>query len=130
MTWQPVAVLYPDAELDATGLLRADLAAEGEADVKVVRTLPDPRPARCVQIVRDGGTQSDLRDRARLRFLVWDTTDKAATDLALLVLALVLAWPGRGSVVRVVPQSGPYEIPDAAPKRYLLIEVHFRGVNL
>ena len=127
MTWQPVAVLYPDAELVATGLLREDLAAQGDTDVWVGRKLPSSRPRRAVQIVRDGGSSSEMRDRARLRVLVWDSSDEAATNLALLVLALVMEWPGRGGVLRVVHESGPVEIPDAAPKRYLLIEVHFRG---
>lgn len=127
MTWQPVAVLYPDAELVATGLLREDLAAQGDTDVWVGRKLPSSRPRRAVQIVRDGGSSSEMRDRARLRVLVWDSSDEAATDLARLVLALVMEWPGRGGVLRVVHESGPVEIPDAAPKRYLLIEVHFRG---
>ena len=127
MTWQPVAVLYPDAELVATGLLREGLAAQGETDVWVGRKLPGSRPRRAVQIVRDGGSSSEMRDRARLRVLVWDSSDEAATNLALLVLALVMEWQGRGGVLRVVHESGPVEIPDAAPKRYLLIEVHFRG---
>ena len=127
MTWQPVAVLYPDAELVATGLLREDLAAQGDTDVWVGRKLPPSRPRRAVQIVRDGGSSSEMRDRARLRVLVWDSSDEAATDLARLVLALVMEWPGSRGVLRVVHESGPVEIPDAAPKRYLLIEVHFRG---
>ena len=90
MTWQPVAVLYPDAELVATGLLREDLAAQGDTDVWVGRKLPSSRPRRAVQIVRDGGSSSEMRDRARLRVLVWDSSDEAATDLARLVLALVM----------------------------------------
>lgn len=130
MTWQPTAIIYPDAELVATGLLRTDLAAQSEADLWVGRKLPSTRPTRAVQVVRDGGNSENLRDRARLRFLVWDTTDQKATDLARLVVALVTAWPGRSGITRVVHESGPYEIPDAAPKRYLLFTIHFQGDEL
>lgn len=136
MTWQPASVLYPDAEYVATDLLRDLLAEQGETDVKVVRTFPSNpdgsprRPARCVQVIRDGGNASNLRDRARLRFLVWDTTDEAATDLARLVVALVPRMAGQSGVLRTEHLSGPYEIPDAAPKRYLLFQIEFRGEAL
>lgn len=128
--WQPVSVVYPDAELVAITLLRDLLAGEGEADVKVVRDIPPTRPARCVQVVRDGGRSANLRDSARLRVNVWDTTAQKATDLARLVVALVPGMVGQSGVLRTEHLSGPYEVPDAAPRRYLLFEVDFRGVPL
>lgn len=129
-TWQPASVIYPDVELVATGLLRTLLAAEGQADVWVGRKLPTTRPVRAVQVVRDGGNSDGLRDRARLRFLVWDATDQKASDLARLIVALVPEMAGSSGVVRTEHLSGPYEIPDAAPQRYLLFQIDFRGTAL
>lgn len=130
MTWQPSAILYPDVELVATTLLRAGLEGQGETDVWVGRKLPKVRPPRAVQIVRDGGAATNGRDRARLRFLVWDANDDDVGDLARLVVALVGDWPGSSGVLRTEHLSGPYEIPDAAPKRYLLFQIEFRGEAL
>lgn len=127
MTWQPAGVLYPDAELEFATALRVLLIAEGETDVWVGRKLPTTRPPRAVQVVRDGGNSSNLRDRARLRVLVWDTTDQKVTALARLIVALVPRMAGSGGVLRTQHESGPYEITDAAPKRYLLFEIHYRG---
>lgn len=130
MTWQPAAVLYPDAELATITALRALLIGEGETDVKVVRTMPATRPPRCVQVIRDGGNASNLRDRARLRVLVWDTSYADVTALARLIVALMPTLVGQSGVLRVEHLSGPYEIPDAAPKQYLLFEIHLRGAVL
>ncbi|WP_028637723.1 hypothetical protein [Nocardioides sp. URHA0032] len=131
MTWQPTAVLYPDAELTTIAALRTLINAQsGQSDVKVVRTIPATRPARCVQVVRDGGNSANLRDKARLRVNVWDTTDQKATDLARLVVALVPRLVGANGVLRTEHLSGPYEIPDAAPMRYLLFQIDLRGEAL
>jgi hypothetical protein len=130
MTWQPAAILYPDAELVATAGLRALLLSQGETDVWVGRKLPDIRPTRAVQVVRDGGNSGNLRDGARLRVLVWDATDQKATDLARLIVALMPRMVGANGVLRTEHLSGPYEIPDAAPKRYLLFQIDTRGEAL
>lgn len=131
MTWQPAAILYPDAELVLTGLLRTAINAEDAgAEVWVGRKLPPVRPARAVQVVRDGGSVADLRDRPRLRVIVWDTTDQKVADLARLVVAIMPSLVGQGGILYTQHESGPYEIPDAAPCRYLLFEVHLRGVAL
>lgn len=131
MTWQPAAVLYPDAELTTITLLRTLLAAEGQGDVKVIRTMPQTRPPRCVQIIRDGGNASNLRDRARLRVLVWDTSYDKVTALARLLVALMPRMVGQEGVLRVEHQSGPYEIAETGVfKQYALFEVHLRGEQL
>lgn len=131
MPWQPVGVRYPDTEAATAALLRDLLADHPEADgVWVGRKLPKNRPPRAVQIIRDGGAQRELRDRAVLRVLVWDRTDEEVADLAGLVCALVPLMVGRSGVLYVKHLSGPYEVPDAAPKRYLLFEIHFRGEPL
>ncbi|NUR79982.1 MAG: hypothetical protein HOQ21_06000 [Dermatophilaceae bacterium] len=130
MPWQPAAVRYPDAELVVAGLIRSLLASHGEPGMWVGRRLPSGRPGRAVQVVRDGGSADGLRDRARLRVLTWDATDQKVTDLARLVVAVAPLMAGQQGVVRVQHLSGPYEIPDAAPCRYLLFQVDLRGVPL
>lgn len=130
MTWQPAAVRYPDAELRFTTDLRALLDAEGQTDVWVGRKLPTSRPPRAAQVVRDGGGSRNLRDRPQLRVNVYDTTDQKATDLARLIVALVPGMTGANGVLRTEHLSGPYEIPDASPRRYLLFEIQYRGEPL
>lgn len=133
-TWQPAEILFPDAELLLTTAYRAALVAEGEADVRVDRKVPNPFPAsgRLVALTRDGGTTEGLVDKPRIRFRIFDTTEQAANDLARLVLALAQRLVSNGTVVRAVPESGPYDVPDASkkPHRYLLIEFHTRGTAL
>lgn len=130
MTWQPAAVLYPDVEQVVCESLRSLIDAHDSGDtVWVGRTLPKKRPTRAVQVVRDGGNSANLRDTARIRVLVWDREDEDANDLARLIVALTPLLVG-GSVLRTEHLSGPYEIPDATPKRYLLFEIHFRGTPL
>lgn len=140
MTWQPAAILYPDAELRFNTDLRALLVTAGESDVKVVRTFPiNPTtkapiiPPRAVQVVRDGGASSNLRDRARMRVNVYDsgdTTGQKANDLARLVVALVPRMVGANGVLRTGHLSGPYEIVDSIPRRYLLFQIDYRGEAL
>lgn len=131
MTWQPASVLYPDAELRFTADLRALLATQGDTDVWVGRKVPPVRPSRAVQVVRDGGASSNLRDRPRIRVNVWDGSDQKATDLARLIVALVPEMTGANGVLRTEHLSGPYEIPEAgAYRRYLLFEIQYRGEPL
>lgn len=128
MTWQPAAILPPDVELRFATDLRALLAAEGQSDVWVGRTIPSTRPKRIAQITSDGSPTNNLRTVARLRVNVWDTTDQKVTDLARLIVALVPRMVGANGVLWTVHQSGPYEITDAAgPRRFLLFEIHYRG---
>lgn len=128
-TWQPAPILFPDAELLLTAAYRAALIAAGEDDVYVGRKVPKPRRERMVILTRDGGTAEGLVDRPRIRFRIFDTTDQAANDLARLVLALAYRLAANGTVTRVAPESGPYEVADdsGAPHRYLLIEFTTRG---
>lgn len=129
MPWQPSAVIYPDAELVLTGALRAALVARGRTDVHVDRKVTAARPL--VALTRDGGGPSELRDRPRIRFRVYDTNDQAATDLARLALALATDLPGADGITRAEVLSGPYEVPDeSGPMRYALMEFHLRGAAL
>lgn len=128
MPLQPPAVIYPDAELVVISAMRAALVAQGESDVYVSRSVPSTKRPRMVILTRDGGQPGEFRDIARIRVRVFDASDKAATDLARLVCALVPTLPGilRGRVL-----SGPYEVPDeSGPMRYALTEIHLRGEAL
>lgn len=54
--------------------------------VDVVSRVPDPRPARLVQVRRVGGAAlAPVRDTARLDVWCWDTSDARAMQLALAV---------------------------------------------
>lgn len=128
MPLQPPAVIYPDAELVVISAMRAALVVQGEFDVYVSRSVPSTKRPRMVILTRDGGQPGEFRDIARIRVRVFDASDKAATDLARLVCALVPTLPGilRGRVL-----SGPYEVPDeSGPMRYALTEIHLRGEAL
>ena len=131
-TWQPAPILFPDAEALLTTAYRAALVAAGETDVRVDRKVPNPLPARLVAITRDGGTSEGLVDRPRMRFRIFDTTETNVDALARLVLALAQQLAADGTVIRAVPESGPYDVPDASkrPHRYLLIEFWTRGEAL
>lgn len=129
--WQPAAVLYPDAELEVINGIKALLTTHGESGITFGRKIPPTRTTRMVIVTRDGGSAVNLRDRARLRVLVWDATDQKVTDLARKVVALMPLLADGDPIVRVEHLSGPYEIADvAAPERYLLFEVHLRGEAL
>ena len=130
MPWQPLAILYPDAELETAAMLRVLFSEQDETDIWVGRTLPKPRPNRAVQVIRDGGAANELRDKPRLRLLCWDKTDQKVNDLARLVVAVMPLMVTRGVALHVEHLSGPYEIPEATPCRYLLFEVHTRGEAL
>lgn len=53
--------------------------------VRVVSRVPDPRPARLLQVRRVGGTAAvPVRDAARIDVKAWDATDAGAMQLALL----------------------------------------------
>lgn len=131
VTWQPTEVIFPDAEKTLVAAYKSALAAAGETDVVVDRKVPNPRPAKLVAITRDGGGDDGMRDRPRMRFRIFASTDTAATDLARLVLALSGRLVANGIVMHREVLSGPYEVPDAGThQRYALIEFHTRGVAL
>lgn len=87
------------------------------APVAVVSRVPDPRPARLVQIRRVGGTQlRPVRDQPRVDVVCWDATDPAATALADTVRRAVHALAGTTllgpAVYRVDETLGPTQIDD------------------
>lgn len=65
------------------------------APVRVVSRVPDPRPARLVQVRRVGGTgTAPVRDAARLDVWAWGPDDRTAMTLALQVREAVWALSG------------------------------------
>lgn len=133
MTLQPAAILFPDADLWGTGMIRAKLAVRTEAyksGVVVSNSVPATRPARLVTVRRDGGSVSGVFDRPRFGVNVWAATEKDVADLAALVSALFLLAAGDGVCVSVRQVSGPSPIPDAQPRRYMTFEAKLRGSAL
>lgn len=136
MPWQPAAIIYPDVELLLCDYLRTRLAARPEpyaAGVYVGITIPGTRRDRMVIPRRDGGTEGEMRDQARLSFQIFAKSEQDANDLARLVLALLRAMPATvPAVIHVSVQSGPTVIPDESgqPMRYVVAEVHTRGADL
>jgi hypothetical protein len=66
-----------------------------------------------------------------MRCRVWAPTDAEANDLAALVVALVPLMVDGAPILRVSHESGPYHVPDESgtPQRYLMFEIHTRGVH-
>jgi hypothetical protein len=126
-------VIHPDAQLWATGYMRAALAARAEtyaANVFVGSAVPTTRQDRMVIFRRDGGPRTDvLRDVARMTVLVWGRSEKECTDLARLVTALLWAAGSVDPVARVDIISGPSPVPDQSGQVQKLIatELTFRG---
>lgn len=132
MPWQPLPVRFPDVELVVCDGLLSLLAARDLAAVHVDRQVPEQRVEQMVIVSRDGGLDDGLTDNPRVRVLVWAATDKEATDLALLVAALIQLLVGTTPITNARKLSGPHEVPDtsANPQRYLLFQLQTEGVPL
>lgn len=131
MTMQPIAAVPVDADLWWIVYLRGALVGRPESYASSVyfdRRVPTDRRDRMVIVRRDGGTVSGAFDRPRVTLDVWAKTDKEATDLAGLVLALAFDAPGTNGCVRVQHISGPLDIADPSghPRRTVLIEATHR----
>ena len=130
MTLQPLAVVAPDAELWATGYLRAALAARAETyaqGVYVSNNKPPTNRPRTVVVRRDGGLQRGAFDYPRLAVRVWADLEHEAADLSRLVQALLLTSPGDGVCVAATSLSGPSAIADASQfQKYLTVELQMR----
>lgn len=130
------AIAPPDVILWATAHFRAALAARPEpvaATAFVGDEVPNPRRPAMVVIESDGGPRLDyVRSAVRLRFQVWGATKKDATDLALIVYALVAACPDGAPVCAVSALAGPWRVADESdqPKMFLTAELIVRGANL
>lgn len=137
MTWQPSSVLFPDIELVLTTRYRAALAARSEpyaTGVYVSNSVPTQRRDRMVIVRRDGGTQTEMRDRPRVAIRVWAMSEQDADNLARLVMALAPSFVN-GSPILAVPtdgRNGPIPVADESKQSLRLcnVEFHTRGVPL
>lgn len=135
MTLQPTAILFPDAELWATGRIRGELAGRVESyaqNVYVSNAIPATRRDRMVVVRRDGGPARGLFDHPRLSVQVWAKSDQDATDLARLVSALMRLLPGDGVCTAISQNSGPNPVADTSgqPLRYMVFDATTRGEML
>lgn len=127
-----LAMLYPDTVAVVTDYLDSVLTAAVHARE------PDSFDVTngLVTVRRSGGVDSVVVDRPRIDLQVWAADLAAATDLANLVRAHMLAMPGIRSgvtVYKVTTFSGPALIWDTdrnLPRYLLTFEVAVRGVAL
>lgn len=110
-------VLGNDACALVINWLRVQLDLTGWSGIHVSSTVPNPRPAEFVQVVRTGGPLRDLVvDDAQLTVDSWSTSDEDAHDLAQMCRALLHAATGRQlaghQVYRVVEFAGPALLAD------------------
>lgn len=123
-------IVFPDVELWATGYLRDKLPAYGFPGVFVSNRRESQTVA--VWVRRDGGPVLDrIREAARLSVSVFESTEQAATNLAVTVSALLRAAADGAPVVRVEQVTGPSPVPDASgPRRIMSFELTVRGAEL
>ncbi|MCX4606991.1 hypothetical protein [Streptomyces mirabilis] len=113
-----------------------DALVDRGTDVPVGTRVPDPRPARFIRLERVGGARLDLiTDRPRIDVHCWGDSEEAATDLAGLARALLLAMPGWRGVAAydVAEVGGPNTLPDPEseqPRVAFAVEVSLRGARL
>jgi hypothetical protein len=124
------AILYPDVTATVASYLDDNLTAAVHARE------PNPFVTPLVTVRRVGGADSVVVDRARIDLQVWADDLAAATDLANLARAYMLAMPGVRDTVTVYDVttfSGPSLIWDDdrnLPRYLLTFEVAVRGAAL
>ncbi len=123
-------VIHSDLEKFLTGHIRAELLARGRTGGFISNEFspPDkPRPAFQVIVRDDSGARTGISTRSAsvgVTILGSDSVKKeAATELALLVCAIVEACPSTdpaNPVAAVTDSNGPYKVPDDTgfPRRY------------
>jgi hypothetical protein len=122
---------FPNLEVWLTGWLRTKLDARTEpftTGVVVDHLVPNPRPARLVQVRRDGGPKvNPLTEAARVGVNVWAATEFDADELARLTRAILSGAAGQGPVKRVTETTGPSPVPDVVPRKYFTVELLVHG---
>lgn len=139
--------IHSDVVLFLTGHIRARLAtiAAGPAGphkalasgVYVGKRFPDPRRPKTVVVRDDGGPTTSVVTKETsigVTILAGDdpTQGQEATDLALLVAAIVAGCPGREAdnpVAAVLEMNGPFEVPEESgqPRRYFTANLAVTG---
>ena len=111
--------------------LKATLPAQGYPTARVGDTYKGSDIEVWVQ--RDGGPQLDqVREAPRIRINVYykSSFNKPVDDLAARVSTLVRSSLNGDPVDKVRQLSGPTNIADTLPRRYMLFEVFVRGSDL
>jgi hypothetical protein len=83
-----------------------------------------------VIVRRDGGALDGLFDNPRVSLDVWAKTEKDATDLANLIVALAMVAPlSNAGCTNVIHVGGPNSVPDPSgqPRRQAVIEATHRA---
>ena len=101
-------IRFPDIEQWMIGALSI-------LNVKVVRTVPETKPAKFVWIASDGGPSDRITALNRIRVNCFAGTYEEAMDLARQVDAVICMSPD-GIVVKAVRNTGPTQIPDPDSK--------------
>lgn len=126
-----MTITFPDAELWATGYVRAFL---NDGTYVSNRKPTELGPDRIVTLRRNGGIAARRMrrfDRVRLGVNVWAPTDFEANELAAKVRAAFLKAHDEG-VIKDAIIAGPAEVaPDGTekPRRYFTVEYTARGTQ-
>lgn len=126
-------VIFGDVVEEVAAPLRTLLAGRSEPetdDVEVHGEVPNPRPAKFIELRRDGGVSpAVILDRPRLTVRCWHEADAEAERLAQITRALIKTLPGTGAIRRVVDAGGPNPAPDesGAATYFFSVEITLRG---
>jgi hypothetical protein len=131
-----MAVIFPDIEPLIVDHLTASLALSGVTGVRIgTKKLPAgttaPATAEVVVIGNYTGTLDDVRSDATLTIDVYSQSYANASEIGLLVGALIVQIPGE-HVKRAVVSLGPVRLEDEAPleKRSLSVDLIVKGSTL
>lgn len=102
---------------DVVALLAAYLDSQMPSDVVVASRVPNPRPAKLLQVRRVGGTKAPpVRDRPRIDLVAWAASEVDAMQIGLQARSLVNALIGTSTlgviVYRVEETLGPRQLDD------------------
>lgn len=130
-TFQPVGLVFPDAELWVCDFLQPRCGSAALVSNKVL----DERRKTMVIVRRDGGVINGLVDNPRVSLRVWAPTDERAVEVTRLCVAWLLEHgPGSNGCISVAHLSGPLTVPPnpgeaRSPLRLSLLSLRFRGVT-
>lgn len=130
-----MAVIFPDIEPLIVEFLTESLATVTDVDVRVgTKKLPPEVPMPSAEVVVVGnytGTADVVRQEATLTIDVYSMDYATASDIGLLVGALIVQIPGE-HIKRAVVVLGPVRLSDESPleKRSLSVDLIVKGSTL
>lgn len=130
-----MAVIFPDIEPLIVEFLTESLATVTDTDVRVgTKKLPPEAPVPEAEVVVVGnytGTADVVRQEATLTIDVYSADYATASDIGLLVGALIVQIPGE-HIKRAVVSLGPVRLTDESPleKRSLSVDLIVKGSTL